>query len=184
MRTLAITQNLTLDGRVEMLDDWFDDQVQADDDALMEESHRQDAAADAFLCGRQTFTDLRGYWRDLADDRTGISAYLDGVQKYVVSSTLEDPDWDRTTVLSGDPLEAVRALKQQPGKDIVVTGSIRLCHALIGAGLVDEYRFFTYPVVQGRGRYLFPDGTAPGHLERRQVQAFQGGITLTTYAAR
>lgn len=184
MRTLAITQNLTLDGRVEMLDDWFDDQAQADDDALLEENHRQDDAADAFLCGRQTLTDLRGYWRDLADDRTGISAYLTGVQKYVVSSTLGDPEWDRTTVISGDPLDAVRELKQQPGKDIVVTGSIRLCHALVEADLVDEYRFFTYPVVQGRGRCLFPEGTPPARLERLAVRGFGGGITLTTYAAR
>ena len=52
---------------------------------LMAEIHRQDAEADAFLCGRQTFTDLRGYWRDLADDTTGVSDYLNGVQKYVVS---------------------------------------------------------------------------------------------------
>ncbi|GAB3995521.1 dihydrofolate reductase family protein [Nocardioides marmoraquaticus] len=184
MRTLAITQNLTVDGRVEMLDDWFDAQGQGDDADLVEENHRQDAAADAFLCGRQTFLDLRGYWRDLTDDRTGVSDYLNGVQKYVVSSTLGDPEWERTTVLSGDPLDAVRELKDQPGRDIVVTGSIRLCHALIEADLVDEYRFFTYPVVQGRGRRLFPDGTAPGRLERLEVKGFGSGITLTTYAAR
>jgi len=183
VRTLAITQNLTLDGRVEMLDDWFDDQGQADDEELLEENARQSAAADALLCGRQTFTDLRGYWRDLTDDRTGVSDYLNGVQKHVVSSTLNDPEWDRTTVLSGDPVEQVAALKEQPGRDIVVTGSIRLCHALVDAGLVDEYRFFTYPVVQGRGRRLFPDGTTPGRLERLDVKAFRGGVTLSTYAA-
>lgn len=104
MRTLAITQSLTLDGAVEMLDDWFDPQAQGDLDDLVEESRRQDAAADAFLCGRQTFLDLRGRWRDLAEDRTGISDYLGGVQKYVVSSTPADPEWDRTTVLDGDPV--------------------------------------------------------------------------------
>ena len=140
MRTLAITQNITLDGSVELLGDWFTPQGQGDVADLMAESHRQDAEADAFLCGRQTFTDLRGYWRDLADDTTGVSDYLDAVQKYVVSSTLADPEWDRTQVLSGDPVAAVRELKQQRGRDIVLTGSIRLGHTLIEAGLVPAVR--------------------------------------------
>ena len=68
---LAITQNITLDGSIEMLGDWFDPQAQGEADDMVEENHRQDAEADAFLCGRQTFTDLRGYWRDLQDDATG-----------------------------------------------------------------------------------------------------------------
>jgi dihydrofolate reductase len=63
-----------------------------------------------------------------------------------------------STILSGNPADEVRALKEQPGLDIVVTGSITLCHTLIEAGLVDEYRLLVYPVVQGRGRRLFPDG--------------------------
>ncbi|MGH3565712.1 MAG: dihydrofolate reductase family protein [Pseudonocardia sp.] len=58
---------------------------------------------------------------------------------------MTDPGWQNSTVLSGDPVEEVRALKGQPGQDIVVTGSITLCHTLIAAGLVDEYRLFVYP---------------------------------------
>ena len=60
-------------------------------------------------------------------------------------STMTDPEWQNSTVLSGDPVEQIRALKAQPGKDIVLTGSISLAHALIAAGLVDEYRLFVYP---------------------------------------
>lgn len=183
MRTLAITQNITLDGSVEMLGDWFQPQGQGDVADLMEENHRQDEAADAFLCGRQTFTDLRGYWRDLDDDATGVRDYLDGVQKYVVSSTLDDPEWDRTTVLRGEPVEAVRALKEERGRDIVLTGSIRLAHTLIEAGLVDEYRLFVYPVVQGRGRRLFPDGYEVPHLELVRSASFSSGIALLVYRA-
>lgn len=70
MRTLAITQNITLDGRIEMLDDWFDAQGQGDMTDLMDEMSRHRAAADSLLVGRQTFTDMRGYWRDLQDDAT------------------------------------------------------------------------------------------------------------------
>jgi dihydrofolate reductase len=184
LRTLAITQNITLDGSIEMLGEWFDPQGQAgvDNSDLLEELHRQDRQADGFLVGRQTFEDLRGYWPGLTDDPTGISDYLNRVQKYVVSSTMTDPEWRSSTVLSGDPVEEVRALKEQPGQDIVVTGSITLCHTLIEAGLVDEYRLFVYPVVQGRGRRLFPDGFECRTLRLVEAKAFRGGITYSRYS--
>lgn len=186
MRTLVITQNVTVDGSIEMLGDWFDPQGQAgvDNSDLLEELHRQSSAADGLLVGRQTFEDLRGYWPQQADDATGVTDYLNQVQKYVVSSTMTDPNWQNSTVLASDPIEAVRVLKDQPGKDIVVTGSITLCHALIDAELVDEYRLFVYPTVQGRGRRLFPGGgrTLP-KLNLLDARAFRCGITYSRYAS-
>jgi dihydrofolate reductase len=186
MRTLAITQNVTLDGSIEMLGDWFDPQGQGevDNSDLLDELHRQDSRADGFLVGRQTFEDLRGYWPELTDDPTGVSDYLNRVQKYVVSSTMTDPEWQNSTILSGDPVVEVRALKEQPGQDIVATGSITLCHALIEAGLVDEYRLFVYPVVQGRGRRLFPEGFELPALTLLEAKAFRSGITFSRYDAR
>jgi dihydrofolate reductase len=88
------------------------------------------------------------------------------------------------TVLSGDPVQEVRALKEQPGLDIVVTGSITLCHMLIEAGLVDEYRFFVYPVVQGRGRRLFPDGFEVPKLTLLEAMSFRSCITYSRYTCR
>jgi dihydrofolate reductase len=84
--------------------------------------------------------------------------------------------------LSGDPIQEIRALKEQPGKDIVVTGSITLCHALTRSGLVDEYRLYVYPVVQGRGRRLFPDGLELPRLRLIESTGFRGGVTLSQYA--
>jgi dihydrofolate reductase len=184
LRTLAITQNITVDGSIEMLGDWFDPQGRADMDTsdLVEEVHRQDSRADGFLVGRRTFEDLRGYWPTLTDDATGITDYLNRVQKYVVSSTMTDPGWQNTTVLSGDPARQVRALKEEPGQDIVVTGSITLCHTLIEAGLVAEYRLFVYPVVQGRGRRLFPEDFQ-SELRLIEGKAFRSGITYSRYAS-
>jgi dihydrofolate reductase len=182
MRKLVITQNITLDGSIEMLDDWFDPQLQDDD--LLEESHRQDSRADALLVGRQTFEDFRGYWPKQTDDPTGVTDYLNRVAKYVVSSTMTDPEWQNTTVLAGDPIERTTELKSQPGKDIVLTGSISLAHALIAGGVVDEYRLFVYPAVQGRGRRLFPDGAAIPNLRLVEPpKSFRSGITLLRYAA-
>ncbi len=181
MRKLAITQNVTLDGSIEMLDDWFDPQLQDDD--LLAESHRQDAESDALLLGRQTFEDFRGYWPNQSDDRTGITAYLDDVAKYVVSTTMTDPEWKNSTVIAGDPVRRVRELKAEPGRDIVLTGSISLAHTLIAAGVVDEYRLFVYPAVQGRGRRLFPDGVSASTLALVEApKSFPSGITLLRYA--
>jgi len=181
MRKLVITQNITLDGSVEMLDDWFDPQLQDED--LLEESHRQDSQADALVVGRQTFEDFRAYWPKQTDDPTGVTDYLNRVAKYVVSSTMSDPEWQNSTVLTGDPVERITELKSQPGKDIVLTGSISLAHALIAGGVVDEYRLFVYPAVQGRGRRLFPDGTAIPKLTLAEPpKCFRSGITLLRYA--
>ena len=179
MRTLAITQNMTLDGSIEMVTDWFDPTVEAPD--LMAESHRQDAEADGLLVGRQTFEDFRSFWPRQTEDATGITDYLNTVDKYVVSSTMTDPDWQNSTVLSGDVVDEVTALKNADGEDIVVTGSISLCHTLIGAGLVDEYRLFVYPTVQGSGRRLFPDGLEIPTLRLVDTKAFELGVSLLRY---
>jgi dihydrofolate reductase len=185
MRTLAVTQNMTLDGSIEMLGDWFDPQAQSGTDSadLLEELHRQSAEADALLFGRRTFEDMRGYWPHQTDDATGITDELNTVHKYVVSSTITDPNWQNTTVITGDVVTEVRALKEEPGRDIIVTGSITLTHALIEAGLVDQYRLFVYPVVQGRGRRLFPDGVELPKLKLLESKAFGGGVTYTCYGS-
>jgi dihydrofolate reductase len=181
MRKLVITQNITLDGSIEMLDDWFDPQLQDAD--LLAESHRQDAASDALLIGRRTFEDFRGYWPKQSDDQTGITDYLNNVAKYVVSTTMTDPGLKNSTVIGDDPVRRIRELKKEPGKDIVVTGSITLGHTLIGEGLVDEYRLFVYPAVQGRGRRLFPDGVSMSALTLVEPpKSFASGITLLRYA--
>ena len=181
MRTLAITQNITVDGSIEFLGDWFDPADQ--DEQLLEESRLQTEHSDAMLLGRQTFEDFRGYWPHQTDDPTGITDELNQVHKYVVSATMTDPQWQNSTILSGDWLGHVHDLKDQPGRDIVVTGSIRLCHALIDAGLVDEYRLFVYPVVQGRGRRLFPDGYEIPKLRTVRSKAYRTGVTLLHYAS-
>jgi dihydrofolate reductase len=96
---------------------------------------------------------------------------------------MTDPQWQNSTVLPGDPVEHVRRLKEEAGKDIVLTGSISLGHTLITAGLVDEYRLWVYPAVQGRGRRLFPDGHRVSTLRLVEPpKSFKGGVTLLKYA--
>jgi dihydrofolate reductase len=174
-----MTQNMTLDGSIEMLDDWFDPADQ--DQELVEATRLQSEQGDALLLGRQTFEEFRGYWPQQTDDETGITDELNQVQKYVVSSTMTDPQWQNSTVLTGDWIAQVRALKAQEGRDIVVTGSITLSHALIESGLVDEFRLFMYPAVQGRGRRLFPDGYRVPRLQLVEARPFPNGVCLLRY---
>lgn len=184
MRDLIVTENITLDGVIEATGGWFDpanSDSEVDLSDQLEALREQCEAADAFLVGRSTFEDMRGYWPHQVDDPTGISDYLDNVAKYVVSTTLQDPQWDRSTVLSGPLKDEISALKAQPGKDIVTTGSISLVHALIAADLVDEYRLFVYPTVLGRGRRLFGEGTPIPQLRLAESRPFNSGVVLLRY---
>jgi dihydrofolate reductase len=142
VRDLIITENITLDGVIDAAEGWFapagDDDVDQSD--LIAALSAQRDAADAFLVGRTTFEELRGYWPQQTDDLTGNTEYLNKVSKYVVSSTLQDPEWDNTTVLRGPLNEEIHALKSATGADIVVTESMTLVRAVIANGLVDEYR--------------------------------------------
>jgi len=179
MRTLAITQNLSADGSPEFLGDWFDPTAASPD--LNAEVLRQSEAEDVLLVGRQTFTDFRGFWPLQTDDTTGITAHLNRVHKVVVSTTLGDPEWENSTVVGADWRDRVRALKEEDGGDIVVTGSLTLCPAVIEEGLVDEFRLFVHPAVQGRGRWLFPEGYAAS-LRLLDSRAFENGVVLLVYA--
>jgi dihydrofolate reductase len=185
MRNLVITENITLDGVIDAGEGWFAPSGEEDVDQsdLNEALREQAAAADAVLLGRVTFEEMRGFWPLQTNDKTGVTEYLNNVEKYVVSSTMTEPEWQRSTVLSGDVADNVRQLKGSGGKDIVVTGSITLVHELIAGGLVDEYRLFVYPIVIGRGARLFEAGTNVGKLRLVDCRQFRSGIVLTRYSA-
>jgi dihydrofolate reductase len=184
MRDLIVTENITVDSVIDASEGWFaptGDEAETDPSDVEEVIREHREAADAFLVGRVTFEEMRGYWPQQTDDTTGITDYLNAVSKYVVSSTLGDPGWEPTTVLRGPVREEVEALKSQPGGDIVTTGSITLVHELIGTGLVDEFRLFVYPVVIGRGRRLFEDASAIRDLRLVESRQFRSGLVLLRY---
>ncbi|WP_431969491.1 dihydrofolate reductase family protein [Nocardia sp. bgisy134] len=181
MRDLVVTENITVDGVIDATEGWFTVGNDAVDDRsdILAELMTHTAACDAVLFGRVTFEDMRGYWPEQTDDRTGITDDLNTMAKYVVSRSMGDPGWQNSTVLRG--LDEVRALKERPGKDIVSTGSIDLVHQLIDAGLVDEYRLFVYPVVLGRGARLFAEGAKIPALRLVESKPFRSGVVLLRY---
>jgi dihydrofolate reductase len=185
MRKLVVTENITLDGVIDATEGWFQPSGDpgADESDMLAVLQDQAAASDAFLTGRVTFEQMRGYWPQQVDDTTGVTEHLNRVAKYVVSTTMTDPQWQNTTVLAGPLAEEIRVLKEQPGRDIVVTGSITLVHELVPSGLVDEYRLFVFPVVLGRGRRLFDQATGLPPLRLLEARPFRSGVVLLRYAA-
>jgi dihydrofolate reductase len=183
-RDLIVTENITVDSVIDATGDWFvPSGAETDDDVaeMRAVEERLRAPADALLVGRSTFESFRGYWPNQTDDTSGISDYLNEVDKYVVSSTLTEPGWAHTTILRGNVTDEVAALKARNGGDIVVTGSITLVHALHGTGLVDEYRLFVYPVALGRGRRLFEEPVDRPDLKLVEAHPFNSGVVLLRY---
>lgn len=108
--------------------------------------------ADALLLGRVTYEEFAEAW----PSRTGVFAdKMNGMPKYVVSTTLERPNWSNSVVIKSNVGEEVAKLKEMPGKDILIAGSARLVQTLMQQNLIDEYRLMVYPVVLGKGKRLF-----------------------------
>ena len=137
--------------------------------------------ADAFLFGRRTYEIFAGYWGVMADSGNPIAAALNTRPKYVASTTLTDPQWADTTVLSGDVAAAIGELKAKPAGELQVHGSGSLVRWLFDNQLVDEITLLTYPVVVGQGTRLFPDTGPDTALDLVDSQSTPKGVTIQVY---
>ncbi len=138
--------------------------------------------ADAFLFGRRTYEIFADSWGAIAEMRAQpIGVALNEKPKYVASTTLTDPQWVDTTVLSGDLAAGIAELKANPAGEVQVHGSGALIRWLLHNRLVDEISLFTYPVVIGQGTRLFPDSGPDIALDLVDSRAFPNGITLQVY---
>jgi dihydrofolate reductase len=138
--------------------------------------------ADAFLFGRRTYEIFAGYWGAMADSSTNpIAVSLNTRPKYVASTTLTEPRWANTTVLSGEVAAAVGELKAKPGGELQVHGSGALIRWLLNNQLVDEITLFVCPVVVGQGARLFPDTGPDLALELVESRATPRGVTIQVY---
>ena len=134
----------------------------------------------ALLLGRRTYEDLYSYWPDQKDNP--FTEVLNNMQKYVASTTLEEPlPWSNSTLLVGDVAEAVSNLKEKAGKDLVVLGSGVLDETLMQANLVDEYFLLIHPLVLGSGRRLFNDDGPPATLKLVDTETTTNGVMIATY---
>jgi dihydrofolate reductase len=132
--------------------------------------------AEALLLGRVTYEGFAGAWPERGGE---FADKMNGMPKYVVSTTLEDPEWSNTSVMRD--AKDVAGLKEGDGGPILVAGSRTLVHALMEHGLVDEYRLMIFPVVLGSGARLFPETPDRTPLELSDTRAFDSGVVVNSY---
>jgi dihydrofolate reductase len=134
--------------------------------------------SEAMLMGRRTYEWLAARWPSRSGE---LADRLNGLPKYVVSSTLKHPDWNNTTVLTGDLLDEVASLKGEVNGDIVVPASVRIVATLIEHGLVDELRLKVFPVVLGAGERLFGESSGKKAMRLVDVRTLDGDTAFLTY---
>ena len=151
-------------------------------DAVMGRSAGESMAnIGALLLGRRTYEDFYAYWPNQPEPNP-FTAVLNNSQKYVASTTLEEPlPWRNSTLLKANATEAVARLKEQPGKDLLVLGSGELVQSLMRRNLVDEYVLLIHPLVLGSGRRLFTDGGAFAALRLVDAKTTATGVVIATY---
>ena len=137
-------------------------------------------SSDALLLGRVTYEGFAAAWPSRTDD-VGFADKFNSMPKYVVSSTLENPEWNNSTVLAGDLATEVAKLKQEHDGDIVVHGSPQLVQALVEHDLVDELRLMVYPVLLGTGKRLFGETSGKKPLRLVSSQVVGDGVAILVY---
>ncbi|MEV8030473.1 dihydrofolate reductase family protein [Streptomyces sp. NPDC086182] len=136
---------------------------------------------DAFLLGRRTYEIFAGYWPKITDPDNLIATKLNALPKYVPSSTLTEPGWQGTTVITGDLGKEVTALKERTEGELQVHGSATLAQSLFALGLIDTLHLMTFPVVLGAGRRLFAEGAVPTAFRHTGGTTTGAGVTIHTY---
>lgn len=183
MRHLFVTEFVTLDGVMEAPGgetthphtNWVSDYEDPD---LFEWKRRETLDTETLLIGRVTYESFAGAWPTYEGE---FADQMNSMEKVVVSSTLTDPEWTNTRVLSGDIVEGITELKSGEGGPIQVPGSCSLVHLLLDNDLVDELRLMVFPVSIGAGLRVFPDTRKKAPWKRTDTLEFPNGVRVDTY---
>jgi len=179
LRKVIVSEFVSLDGVFEAPERWhfpyFDEEMGQEIGAGM-------AQADAMLMGRVLYEEWAAFWPEQDPEENPVAGRMNGVRKYVVSTTLEEPlGWNNSTLIGEKVAEEIDKLKRQPGKDISISGSGSLVRSLLKDGLIDELRLMIHPVVVGSGKRLFEEGRDRIALELVDSKTFSTGVVYLTY---
>ncbi len=188
MRKLVAIENVTLDGVADSQEGLgFEWTARAYDDEVDRYSNvHVRADVDTAMYGRATYLGMQGFWSQMLDSPNGTTAerahaeWVNGVDKVVVSTTLESADWANSRLISGNVAEEVATLKAQPGGTIAIYASPKLVHGFVEEGLIDEFRILVHPVTLGGGTPLF-HGNAKLDLELLESKTFDSGAVYVRY---
>jgi dihydrofolate reductase len=184
MRKVVVVEYVTLDGVMEdpggaekfeyggwTMAYWDDEIAKIQFDSLF--------ASEALLLGRVTYQGFAAAWPKMKDD-AGFADRMNGLPKYVASTTLEEVTWNNSRLIKGNVAEEIAKLKQEDGQNILIYGSGKLVRSLQQEGLVDEYRLLVYPVVLGSGKRLF-EGVSKTKLSLVETKKTPSGVMLLDY---
>jgi dihydrofolate reductase len=194
-RRVVVAEFVTLDGYmigpdedISWVIDGFDPQMQ--EDIAVDLS----TTFDLFVLGRVTYDIFAPYWPHAVPYDDGDALHpsegkedpriiraLNDSPKVVFSTTLRDPEWANTRVVTGGLEDEIRRLKKEPGKAIGIQGSASIVHALARADLVDEYHLYQHPVLLGDGKLLFPAGHGRQNLDLTRLTRYDNGVVALTY---
>ena len=177
MRKVVAVELVSLDGVMGSPEEWA---FSYSNDEMEEANASGMAASDALLLGRVTYEGLAAFWPNQPGG-TPMVDYINSVPKFVVSTTLEEVEWNNSTLINENVAGEISRLKRQPGKDITTIGSGTLVHSLLQDGLLDELRLMVHPVILGSGRRLFKEGGDPKGLELVDSRTFSTGVVSLTY---
>ena len=182
MRKITAGLFISLDGVVEAPDQWhfpyFNEEMGAAVDAAL-------GAADTVLFGRKTYDSFAGAWPDreaAGGEDAGLAKALGDARKIVVSNQKPEFTWRNSEQLEGDLVEAVTALKNEPGGNIALSGSVSVVRQLLAAGLLDELDLLVHPIAVRKGMRLFDEGEAPIPLQLISSETFETGVLNLVYA--
>jgi dihydrofolate reductase len=177
MRKIVAGLFVSLDGVMESPDKW---QFPYFNDQMGEAVTSQMDAADAMLLGRVTYQEFASFWPSApADDP--FTARMNNTPKFVVSTTLDTVEWQNSTLIKGNVVEELTRLKQQPGKNIGITGSATLVRSLLRDNLLDELYLLVHPVIVGSGKRLFEGMREQVALTLVDSRTFRTGVLSLTY---
>lgn len=175
MRKIIVSTYVSLDGVIEAPEKWS---LKFWNDEHAKYAHDQLFASDALLMGRKVYKDFAASW---PSRRNEFADRMNGLPKHVVSTTLEEAEWNNSTIIKENVAEEVSRLKEQPGQDILMYGSADLMHTLMEHDLIDEYRIWVHPVVLGSGKRLFRDESETKILRLVDTTTFSSGVVLLSY---
>ncbi|MCA9907413.1 MAG: dihydrofolate reductase [Anaerolineae bacterium] len=178
MSKLIVSEFIALDGVIEAPETWHFPYISEDMAAHIEAALK---TTDIMLYGRVTYEIFAGFWPTDEAKGESIAEKLNSAPKYVVSTTLASADWQNSTLIKTNVIDAIARLKRETPGTIGITGSATLIRALTQAGLIDEFQFLVHPIVLGQGLRLFDGLTAAVPLKLVETKTFTSGVVLLTY---
>jgi dihydrofolate reductase len=179
MRKVASWLFVSLDGVVEAPNEW---QFDVFDDVMLAAVNSQSDAEDAMLLGRVTYQDWLPFWPTSTDEP--YASHINTIPKYVISTTLDKVEWgkwEKPTLIKKNLAKEINKLKQQPGKNIGVSGSPTLVRSLLQENLLDELKLMIHPVVVGKGKRLFTEDVNLKRLQLVDSKVTSTGVVILTY---